>query len=369
MNSIKGTDNRCSKCILPIDIKGINVDENGVCNICRSYKKIVYHGEDQFLDELRKIKNTNKNYDCIVTLSGGRDSSYTLLRAVKDYDLKVLPVHYENPFSTAEAKENVSNIIKKFNLPIIKVNEYSRTHYKSFIRNFRYWAKKPDISILPIVCSGCKLMWKSIIRVAKKNNINCMLNGGNRFENTTFKKLLLGIPINEDWEKTFYKALTGGIKRIISNPRYLVPINIPLFLNAYLFGDPYSVGNRIVYKKIKQIDMFYYIKWDEREVVNRLQDEVSWSYPKHLSSWRFDCKVAYLKDYIYLKVLGITEKDDLYSVMIREGLISRDEALERVAKENNPPENVIDELLSIADINRKEFDEILLRLREKYIAL
>ena len=69
--------------------------------------------------------------------------------------------------------------------------------------------------------------------------------------------------------------------------------------------------------------------------MSRIKQELNWESPSQFSSsWRFDCKVSHLKDMMYLKTLNMTEKDDLYSKMVREGLITRDNALIRLNDEN-----------------------------------
>lgn len=75
--------------------------------------------------------------------------------------------------------------------------------------------------------------------------------------------------------------------------------------------------------------MFFYIEWGEREVLSRMTSEIGWDYPRELSTWRFDCKVWILKNFMWSKTIKVTEKDDCHSKMIRGGLITRDEALER----------------------------------------
>ncbi len=350
---------RCTKCILKNSVKGIYFDENGVCNVCKHHVPITYEGEEKLLEKLENVKSSKKGeFDCIVTLSGGRDSSFVLLKAVKDYNLKVLGVHYENPFETSLAKENVEKITKKLNVPLINIKEPSNLHLKMFKKNFKVWIRKPSVNVLPIFCIGCKYMWYYIMKIAKKYKVGCVLSGGNRFENTVFKKLLLDIPMNEKWETTYIKSLWGGIKEIIKNPLYI--LNGPIkYIFAYLFGDSYSIGNRLIYPDIEKIDLFYYLKYDEKIVISRLEEELGWRYPKELSSWRFDCKISYLKTYIYNKVIGMTERDDLFSVMIREGVLSREEALERIEKENQVPDEIIDELLSISNVSKKDFEKSL----------
>jgi hypothetical protein len=89
-----------------------------------------------------------------------------------------------------------------------------------------------------------------------------------------------------------------------------------------------------------------------------LKTELGWQLdPRSASTWRFDCRLSYLKNYLYRESLGFTEKDDGYSTMIRENMITREEALERIKVENIIPEDILIELLediglSGADLSR-----------------
>lgn len=138
---------------------------------------------------------------------------------------------------------------------------------------------------------------------------------------------------------------------MIHNPRYLKPSFIPTLVLNYLFGDFYAVGSRLFFKRINILDLFFYVKWDEKELLSRIQSEIAWTYPAGApSTWRWDCRVAYLKDLVYLHYLGITEKDDFYSKMIREGVITREKALKRIELENNYPQEIARQLIAEAEI-------------------
>lgn len=88
----------CTRCILPETYPGIIFDENGVCNFCTDYEvtrkelKIHFQTEDELKKSLEKYKNLNKKYDVVVPLSGGVDSAHTLIKIVKEYNLKPFSV-------------------------------------------------------------------------------------------------------------------------------------------------------------------------------------------------------------------------------------------------------------------------------------
>jgi len=81
--------------------------------------------------------------------------------------------------------------------------------------------------------------------------------------------------------------------------------------------------------------IFRYVPWDEETIVSTIQQELGWqraAYTK--ATWRSDCVLNELKNYLYKSMLGFTKNDELLSGMIRTNRIGRAEALERLGKEN-----------------------------------
>ena len=111
---------RCSRCILDTTAKDIWFDENGQCKYCKIHDEMekIYPLGEQGNKRLKKVIDTikmdgeGKEYDCIVGVSGGRDSSYTLLKAVK-YGLRPLAVHFDCGWNSNIAVQNIKNAITK----------------------------------------------------------------------------------------------------------------------------------------------------------------------------------------------------------------------------------------------------------------
>ena len=110
----------CKNCVLDdVSVEDIIFDENGICNYCDDFnqnimknwfpnetgKKILY----RTIDKIKK-EGKNKNYDCIIGLSGGIDSSYMTLKA-KDWGLRPLVVHVDAGWNSELAVSNIEKII------------------------------------------------------------------------------------------------------------------------------------------------------------------------------------------------------------------------------------------------------------------
>lgn len=343
--------NRCSKCVLPESTPNIFFDKEGVCNYCHAYQKLKYKGEGELLKLLDSYRRADSKYDCIVTISGGRDSTYTLLKLVKDYNMKVLVVNYENPFTDPQAVANIQNAIKSLNVDIVRFKLNNKIHERIFANNVTAWFRRPSPGLVPMMCIACKTLWWEISKIAKKYNIHCVVSGGNRFEQVSFKKVLLHTSADEKAETTLIKELFGILKETSKNPMYFKPQFTPSLVKGYLFGNPYALGSRLFGHNVVGIDLFFFIEWKEQEVISRIKSEVGWDHPSQSNSnWRFDCRIGHMKDFMYMKTLGMTERDDFYSKMVREGLMKREDALHRLQKENRLHLGHIQQLLSEAVI-------------------
>ena len=107
----------CKRCVLDNKSANLIFDADGVCNYCNNNTtnisiKDVSLNQLNLARTISKIKETkkSKNYNCIIGLSGGVDSSYLAYLAVKKFGLKPLAVHFDNGWNSSNlAVENVHN--------------------------------------------------------------------------------------------------------------------------------------------------------------------------------------------------------------------------------------------------------------------
>jgi len=325
---------------------GISFDNDGVCNYCKIYKPFSLYGEEQLLKLLNEYRGHGE-YDCMVTISGGRDSSYTLLKLVKDYGMKVLALNYQNPYTHNQAIKNIQNMVRILDVDLIQISNPAEMHKKLLKHHLRVWLKHPDPATIPFMCIGCKLPHIDFIKIAKKYGITCIIEGGNPLESTSFKVLALGLK-RDSTNKLFTLSNMPQLIRFgFRNIRYFANRYLPITIKSILFENQYAIGPKLLGPNIDHIDLFHYIPWNEQDVISRIRSELEWDFPNDKkTTWRFDCKIADLKDYLYFQTLGMTEKDDFYSKMILENLITRDQALERLENETTLNADIIDEILT-----------------------
>lgn len=116
----------CTRCIMDTTDSEIEFDENGVCNHCRQYDRLVKthvfmgeEGERKLAELVERIKKRGKNqqHDCIIGLSGGVDSTYVAYLVTK-LGLRPLAVTLDNGWDSEIAKNNIKNIVRKLDLDL-----------------------------------------------------------------------------------------------------------------------------------------------------------------------------------------------------------------------------------------------------------
>ena len=118
---------QCKRCIMDSSVSGITFDRNGICNFCSDYLKSSHsdntsldsHAFDNLLSQIKRL-GRHKQYDCIVGVSGGVDSSWVLVQAVSG--LRPLAVHMDNGWNSELAQNNISSLINKLSVDLYTHN-------------------------------------------------------------------------------------------------------------------------------------------------------------------------------------------------------------------------------------------------------
>ena len=123
--SLNEVQSVCSRSVLDTTVPGIQFDENGECQFCKVYDLMAQEYPLDETTEIRlrelvekiKTKGKKKKYDCILGISGGTDSTYTLYKAV-ELGLRPLAVHFDNGWNDELAVANIEVIVKKLRFPL-----------------------------------------------------------------------------------------------------------------------------------------------------------------------------------------------------------------------------------------------------------
>jgi hypothetical protein len=316
---------RCSECVLPEVYPNIIFDDNGVCNFCREYEKIAYLGSKKLQEDLSAFIKSNGKYDCLVPISGGKDSTYVLYQMSKVYGMKVLAFNYDNCLTHPKAQQNVEKIAYSLGVDlIIKKNERQKQYMTV---NLKSYLRKPSVGMIPMLCTGCRYgIIGNALKVAKDHKIPIIVIGWSPIEDTPFKEVYL--------KKNGNSVIKGLVYNIISNPSYIKPGNmlaaVKDYFHNYQHVKDWNIVLKMLHPGVKLISFYDYIPYNPDEIQSIVEKEVGWETPDKKNSWQWDCKIKLLQNYFYDKEVNFTATDDFLSAQVREGFINRTEAINRL---------------------------------------
>jgi len=359
---------RCKKCLLPENYPGITFNEEGICNYCESYKKKKYKGKEELDRFLEPFRNKHEKYDCVVGVSGGRDSSYMLYYLVKKCNLRVLAYTADHGFVTEVAKTNMKKMADILGVELV-IEEHDFLK-KTVKLNLSAWLRKPSPAMIPMLCCGCRLgINRGLLKCAKKNKVPLVVTGGSPIEPSYFKTALLtSNPLSRYISKIkSLSLLLGLLYEIIKNPRYFLnPYNAIVNLKEYFYFFHLERVRRLLYPNQTILNFYHYIEWDEATILSTIKNELNWRKEADSpTTWRADCSLNFLRNYLFRECIGVTEKDNILSNMIRENKLTREEAMERQRTENTIPQRFIMDAFNEIGLSPSDFFAALKRYKEK----
>ena len=331
---------RCARCVLSGMFPNIVFDENGVCNFCRdetsraAENSAIEKSRVKLFDLIAANKGKSE-YDALMCYSGGKDSSYTLMLAVKKYGLKVLSFTLDNGFLSKTAFDNINRVVDTLGVDHITVRP-SGMFYKSIV----VASLLQDIynpKTLMRISSGCNscisLVNITALKMAIEKNIPIIFAG-----------FTLGqIPVNSMIYKNNYKFFQESREHSLNKLREYVGPSV----------DDYYCIRPSVLDQVKSypfnINLLCLENITEEEIIKNV-GTLGWMKPDDVDGCSSNCRLNTLNNYIHFKKFGYSPYELELSHLIRKGQLSRDEALEKI---NDQPEQQIRLL-----INELEMDAI-----------
>lgn len=304
----------CSKCIYDDSIPGVILDENGVCNYCHTmeyfsdeYKTGQPEGMLKLEKIIQEVKNDGKGkeYDCVVGVSGGTDSSYLLVKLV-EWGLRPLAVHYDNTWNTSIATQNIKRMLDALKIDLFTYvvdNNEMDDIYMSFLK-----AGVPELEA-PTDLALAEVMY----RAASKYNIKYIFEG-HSFETEGISPL-----------STFY--FDGMYIKDIHRKYGNLPMKTYPLMTFWRFM------RWMFMKRIKRIRPFWYIHYSKKEAREYLTKNYNWNYygGHHLENRMtaiFHLWWSYRKFHFDHRNLSL-------AAAVRSGELSRDAAIQQYF-ENEP---------------------------------
>lgn len=333
----------CTRCVLPETYPNITFDSQGVCNFCNAHVAQKHWGKEALVKSIEKFCDPTCGYDAIIGLSGGRDSTYTAHYVVRELGYKVIAFTYDNGFIPQTTWENIQNTVEILGIDhrVISSKKIDKT-VKSVLNGI---SKAPSPAMVAFLCTGCYTgIIEGYAQLVEELNCRLVIKGGGEPEMSFAEYLLSG---SQEHDKL--SLAKGFLRELKQNPYYLRPdVTFPFF-QEYL--------SRFTHHKTDyaSIYLFKYIAWDEQKILDTITRELKWRIPdKMSSSWRSDCKVNVIRQFLYKELLGFTKNEELLSQLIRAGVLTREDAISRLVKENQTDPELLAEILADIDFPVKK---------------
>lgn len=335
----------CTRCVMDTTDPDITFDEHGVCNHCHEYeerkKRLITDPvkRQHALEEIiAQVKNSGKGkeYDCIIGVSGGVDSSYVAYLA-KEWGLRGLLVHLDNGWNSELAVKNIENIVAYtgFDLYTLVIDW---EEFKDLQRSFF----KADVIDLELLSDHA--IFATVYRLARKYKVKYLLSGEN-FETEAI------MPKAWNWRKSDAENIKAIHKQFGSKKIKTFPFMSTLVKVIYQYGG-----------LAKSIPVLNYLDYNKEAVMQIIQDKMHWKYygGKHYES----IFTRFYQGYILPEKFNVDKRKAHYSTLINSGQIARDLAIENL-KEPTYPINLLQEdyelICKKLAFTENELDEYLKR--------
>ena len=318
---------RCCKCVLSASFPGIAFDAEGVCSFCNG--EIIATTEMSSIDtamaEFEKLLKDKPNgeYDALMCYSGGKDSTYTLKLAVHKYNLRVLAFTLDNGFISSIAFQNINRVVESLGVDHITYKPSSEI-FNEIIKASAF-NKVFAASALRRISSGCNacisIVNNMALRIALEKKIPMILAG-----------FTLGqIPANSIIYKNNYRFLMDSRKRSLK----VLEENIGSRVLPYFTLPDYLIAGKVNYPDT--VNLLCLENISEDEIVSQVQ-AFGWEKPKDVDGCSSNCRLNAFNNYVHLKIFGYSPYELELSHLIRRGLLSRQQALEKL--EDQPEEQI-----------------------------
>jgi hypothetical protein len=344
---------RCEKCILPVTYPGINFNRQGVCSFCLEWTAEADSFENQRkneLDEIIQVYKGKGKYDAIVGLSGGKDSSYVAYYLYKNYNLKILGVHFDNGYNSEYAMNNLALIVDKLKIDLITIRpnqHFIKKLYTHFLKKQGefcqvcnnmgylliasfYWNQKRLLGYSPLGVGG----WSKKYDYQPRVSVTSMDYFFNNLTPELFEELMTQLFIEEDVVQAYMR---------LSDPRQ-AQINT-------------KANNQLGDYAMKMIQLPDYVPWDLNEIPRILNRNLGWQQPPDRHDSHFDCTLFPIKEYLKFKKYKLTQETIKNSIMIREGRMTREEAIKRISLEQTEEPEIFQIFLSELGISKIDVND------------
>ncbi|MEE9372220.1 MAG: amino acid adenylation domain-containing protein [Saprospiraceae bacterium] len=320
-NVINQKTKHCSSCGLSSNYPQAELDEFDVCQMCRSFDNYRQKTKKYFktLDDLQAVLRSNKakiqtTYDCIMLLSGGKDSTYALAKLV-DMNLEVLAFTLDNGYISKQAKDNIRRVVK--DLGVDHVFGQTPAMNAIFTDSLQRYSN---------VCNGCfKTLYTLSTKLALEKNIPYIVTGlsrGQFFETRLTEELFWKENVDIDHiNKTILSARKAY---------HRTDDAVCQHLDVSMFEDDQT------FEQVRYLDFYRYCDVSLSDLMAYLDNNLPWIRPSDTGR-STNCLINQVGIYVHKKKYGYSNYTFPYSWDVRLGHKTREAALDEINEEIDEP--------------------------------
>lgn len=347
----------CTRCCMPETEEGVEFDEMGICTACRSSEQKMHINWKEREEELRKILNQAKEkagngYDCILPISGGKDSFFQAHVLTKVYGMKPLAVTFSHNWFSETGYYNLQRCLEVFNLDHIMF-----TPNRDLVNRI---AKK-SLEMIGDTCWTCHSGVGAFpLHIACKFNIPLLIYGESIAEDSG--RASYYDPVRK-FDREYFTKVSAKVE-----PKDMV-CDYLSSKDLYPFEVPSA--EECEEKGVFGIHLGDFIFWDEERQTEFVRDEYGWKETEIEGAYKgyksAECVMAGMHDFTCYLKRGYGRATFQASVDIRKGLLTREEGM-RIASEIDPvrPE-ALDYYLKCTGLSEEEFYATMRKLRHEKI--
>ena len=334
----------CSNCVMDESDPEISFNSDDVCNHCITFEKETKkrwfpneEGAQKLSEIVQRIKRDGegKEYDCILGLSGGLDSSYLALK-ISEWSLRPLVVHVDGGWNSELAVANIETILKHCNFDL-------HTHVVD-------WEEMRDLQ-LSYLRSGISnqdvpqdhIFFSTLHHFAIANGIRYFLSGGNYATESIFPKSWHGSNMDSTNLKAIHKKFgTGKLKNYKTIG----------FFDYYVWYP--------VFRRMRTVRPLDFMSYDKSKALSELEEVVGYKAYERKHGESLFTKL--FQNYWLPFKFGYDKRRPHLSSMIVSGQITRQEALDKLQEPLYDPKELQNDIKYFCKklrISREEFDELM----------
>lgn len=343
----------CVRCCMPETQEGIKFDDMGICQACQSSEQKIHINWVEREKELRRILDKAKsgaglNYDCIIPISGGKDSMFQLYVLVKVYGMKPLAVTFSHNWYSETGWYNLQNALKEFN-----VDHIMFTPNRDLVGRIA----RRSLGGIGDACWHCHAGVGAFpLQIAARFNIPLLIWGESIAE--TSGRASYKDPVHK-FDRDYFTKVSAKLRPSemvceYLSERDLYPFNVPSLEDIERTG-------------VFGIHLGDYIFWDEERQTEFVSQYYGWKETEMEGAYKgyksAECIMAGVHDFTCYLKRGYGRATFQACLDVRNGLMTREEGFSVATQIDSERPGALDYYLKITGMSEAAFFEMMKQLK------